>query len=51
MGLALKLALGLFRRHVTATGGGGGPAVGDGLLLEDGVSSLLLESGDFLLLE
>lgn len=34
-----------------AGGGGGGPAAGDGLLLEDGVSFLLLESGDFLLLE
>lgn len=32
----------------------GGPAVGDGLLLEsdtDGTAFLLLESGDFLLLE
>lgn len=31
--------------------GGGGPAVGDGLLLENGTDFLLLESGDFLLLE
>lgn len=30
---------------------GAGPAVGDGLLLEDGISYLLLETGDFLLLE
>jgi len=28
-----------------------GPAVGDGILLEDGTSFLLLESGDYLLLE
>lgn len=28
-----------------------GPAAGDGLLLEDGTSYLLLESSDFLLLE
>jgi hypothetical protein len=30
---------------------GSGPSVGDGLLLEDGVSFLLLEDGSFLLLE
>jgi hypothetical protein len=35
----------------TIGGGGSGPAVGDGFLLEDGTSFLLLESGDFLLLE
>lgn len=28
-----------------------GPAVGDGLFLEDGTSFLLLETGDFILLE
>ena len=28
-----------------------GPAIGDGILLETGSSFLLLESGDFLLLE
>jgi hypothetical protein len=32
-------------------GGGSGPSVGDGLLLEDGTFFLLLETGDFLLLE
>ncbi len=37
-----------------APGGGGGPSAGDGLLLErdtDGTEFLLLETGDFLLLE
>lgn len=38
------------RVHCSSLGGGGGPT-GDGLLLEDGSSFLLLESGSYLLLE
>jgi len=34
-----------------AGGGGSGPAVGDGLLLENGTDFVLLETGDFVLLE
>ena len=30
---------------------GSGPSSGDGLLLEDGLSFVLLETGDFILLE
>ena len=32
-------------------GGGGGPSVGDGLILEAGTDFLILETGDYLLLE
>ena len=35
----------------TAPVGGGGPSVGDGLLFEAGTDFLLLETGDYLLLE
>lgn len=31
--------------------GAAGPATGDGILLEDGLSFLLMEDGSFLLLE
>jgi len=33
------------------SGGGSGPVSGDGILLEDGVFFILLESGDYILLE
>jgi len=36
---------------IAGGGGGGGPAVGDGLLLENGTDFVLLETGDFVLLE
>ncbi len=46
---AVARALG-FTRLWTALITSGGPSSGDGLLLEDDTTFLLLESGDFLLL-
>lgn len=46
MGFLMLMGVGI----VTA-GGGAGPGSGDGLLLETDLDYLLLESGDFLLLE
>ena len=42
---------GMFINSNYAAPGGGGPAVGDGLILEAGTDFLLLETGDYLLLE
>lgn len=39
------------KKLLGGTSSGSGPAEGDGILLEDDVSFLLMESGDFLLLE
>ena len=41
----------LFESGGGGGGGGSGPAVGDGMLLENGTDFVLLETGDFLLLE
>ncbi len=52
--LALRLGLKLSPRDEKdpkSIGGSAGPASGDGLLLETATDFLLLESGDFLLLE
>ncbi len=51
--LALRLGLKFSPRDDKSPGtlGGAGPSSGDGLLLETATDFLLLESGDFLLLE
>jgi hypothetical protein len=49
--LTVALSLWQWATNGGAVSGGSGPAAGDGLLLEDGTSFLLLETGDFLLLE
>jgi len=49
-GRSIGLGLGLTTMR-GVPGGGGGPATGDRVLLETGVDFLLLESGDYLLLE